>query len=219
MNQFHPDSKILARYASGDLSEKSSLVISSHVSQCVECQTSVAQHESSLTQAFIKTKFNMEPDLSAMLNYIVTSRPAAAETSPRLRQSIKVNNQTLELPLQLSSIHQNIGPWRQVGKKISYAKIDVDGPSNLYLVYFAKGAKIPEHGHEGNEFAYVIAGSFTDQTNDYVSGDFVSFDTLDSHHPQTDDPDGCLLLVCIEAPFVFKEGFARLLNPFRRLLF
>ena len=134
------------------------------------------------------------------------------------RVSLQFNNKTIELPPTLLSAKENMSPWKSIGN-ISYSKVDIHGSGNMYFVHFEPGVNISEHTHDGNEYAYVIAGSFSDQHSEYITGDFASFSHDDSHNPYTEDPDGCLLLVSIDGPFIFKEGLARLLNPFRRLFY
>jgi putative transcriptional regulator len=221
MNNSHPNQKILIKLTAGELDDKHSLVVSAHTQSCGACKIKISQLESQLSENYFSTSasdinLSPTPDFSQIQKTILELKPKSISKKSVSVERITIKNKSVELPIQLNSLISQMQKWKTVGDKLSYCKIDVHGSSNLYFVYFNKGAKIPEHTHEGNEFVYVIAGSYSDELFEYVSGDFSSYNTADSHHPYTEDPDGCLLLVSLDGPFVFQEGWARLLNPFRR---
>jgi putative transcriptional regulator len=223
MNQNHPSRSFLDLLASGKLDDTVSIVISSHVEGCRQCQKYIAKKEAQLADTMFKSveeKSSEIPEFSKMQEIIINS---SEESVPQLKYQnadnvLTFKSKTVDLPATLKRIKKHMSPWKSFGN-ISYSKINVQGQSNLYFVHFEPGVKIAEHTHDGNEYAYVLAGSFQDQHAEYITGDFASFSRDDSHHPYTEDPDGCMLLVTIEGPFVFKEGWARLLNPFRKLFF
>ena len=223
MNQNHPSLSFLDQLVSGNLDDTVSMVISSHTGSCKRCQDYMTKKEELLANdLFISMPEQVTnvPDFSNLQESIMNSAEDTMTTAelPKLDNILQFKNKKIDLPANLQNMKKHMTPWKSFGS-ISYSKIDVHGASNMYFVHFEPGVKISEHSHEGNEYAYVLAGSFQDQHNEYITGDFASFSHDDSHHPYTEDPDGCMLLVSIDGPFVFKEGWARLLNPFRNLFF
>ena len=225
MNQNHPKKIILDQFTKGQLDDPVSIIIAAHTGSCSQCKKYLARKEEELAQDFAQPlntnldDFNI-PDFSFMEKSIIES---SIEKEPIIdkeseNKTLLFKNKSIDLPPSLLSIKSHMSPWRSLGN-ISYSKVNVHGESSIYFVHFEPGAKIAEHSHDGNEYAYVVAGSFKDQHSEYITGDFASFTHDDSHHPYTEDPDGCLLLVSIDGPFFFKEGWARLLNPFRKLFF
>ncbi|MCB9026535.1 MAG: cupin domain-containing protein [Bdellovibrionaceae bacterium] len=227
MSSKHPNLRILKQFANGDLDEHLSILISAHRSGCKKCSKIVSESESKASLIFfneVDSRFKdlKIPDFSAIQAKILNKKSTVKEASilqTHKDKHLVFKNKNIDLPAPLIALKKLMGPWKSINKNISYSKLSSQSRGNLYFVFFGPGAKIPEHSHDGNEYAYVVAGSFRDQVSEYISGDFASFNHKDCHHPYTDDPDGCMLLVNLKGPFYFKEGLARLLNPFRHFIF
>ena len=218
----HPSQSMMEEFCAGKLDPGLSALVAAHLADCSACRKLAAQIETHLAQSCLEIPSQAAvPDFSKIEQDILELPASGRNLQIRdlSAQTLTVKGKSVDLPAPLSTLKKAMAPWRSVGRNISYSKVDVEGAGNLYFLYFENGAEIPEHTHDGNEYALVVAGSFRDQHSEYITGDFATFSTSDSHRPSTEDPDGCLLLVSLEGPFVFKEGWARLLNPFRRWLF
>ncbi len=222
MTTKHPCDAVLTEFASGHLDDHLAILVSAHSQDCAHCCSRLEQTEKRLAEEMSSAPLindGVRPDLSKIQDRILSQSDSPA--SPQVvtsSRTLSFKNKKVLLPKALQKAERFMTSWRRLGS-ISYSKVNIAGTSNLYFVHFEAGAKIAQHSHDGNEYAYVVAGSFRDQHSDYVTGDFACFGVEDSHHPYTDDPDGCLLLVSLEGPFVFSEGLPRVLNPFRKLFF
>lgn len=223
MTTNHPNDGVLSRFSRGDLEDKISAVVAAHLGSCSQCQTRVSQLESKLADLYfegleeqVSTKSSTPFDI---MQEEILKKPQV-KTLPIVKPNefVEVSGKKIELPAHISHLTKSMRPWRKVGSRIQYSQLDIHGNNHLYFVHFNSGAQIPEHTHLGQEFVYVIEGSFSDQISEYSTGDFACFSQEDHHSPKTDDPDGCLLLVSLEAPFVFKKGWSQLLNPISRFL-
>lgn len=222
MNNNHPNIDILKKFAYGQLDDQLSVIVSGHVEYCSLCRKQIYQYEDQLAlETFnLTSEENKVPDFSILEKNIVENGLSPLSFAKDTNNNyLSFKNKQIPLPHSLSSITKYVGSWDCLFGKISFAPVNLQGKGHMYFVHFEQGAKIPKHSHDGNEYAYIVAGSFCDSKTEYISGDFASFNEADSHAPYTNDPDGCLLLVSLDGPFYFKEGFAKLLNPFRKFLF
>lgn len=228
MSHTHPKKEILKSFALGELDSQLNCLVSSHLSYCNECQALVNSYE----QEFASNSFNFDSSSPSLMNFsslfdqVVTAgeskkiEPVSKEAhKTNIFDAIGLKEDDLNLSRSIKSLLPFAKPFKSLMGKLQYSRIDLDGEGKLYFLFFEPGSSIPEHSHEGNEYAYVVAGSFSDDKNDFVTGDFAHFDHEDTHDSKTEDPEGCLLLVKVDGPFVFKKGTAKLLNPFRKIFF
>lgn len=218
MGHRHPSEDILKAYAIGDIDEKVASLVSAHTQHCSLCAQIVRTEEDLHAQELVQVEPFKRPNFDHLYHKILTppalSIEKVEEKEPHhFPSQFEIEGLNIDIPRSLRPLLARASSWKSVLGNISYAKVEMDGPGHFYFVYFKKGAKISQHSHKGHEFSYVVAGSFNDEFNEYVTGDFAWFDKSDTHTPQTQDPDGCLLAVVIDAPFIFKKGLSRLLNP------
>ena len=205
----HPTLYLLKDYASGNISDQLAVLISAHLESCDHCQSNVKRFEQEMAEKLASQQTNNNiPDFGHMLETILDKKQEYPDiiNTKQIDKTLTYNDKRFELPTSLTHLKKYMSPWKNKLNSFHYSKINLNGPGNMYLIYFEKGAKIPQHTHNGNEFVYVIAGSFEDGVNEYYTGTFASFDHTHSHAPQTNDPDGCLLVTIIEAPFHFQKG-------------
>jgi putative transcriptional regulator len=79
------------------------------------------------------------------------------------------------------------------------------------LLHIEPGGSVPEHTHKGFELTVLLEGSFHDDHDKYVKGDFIMLDSSHQHHPVS--PEGCLCYTVANDALHFTQGINKLLNP------
>lgn len=218
----HPNIFVLKSFASGEIGAQLAILVSAHLESCVQCKIDLHKIESEFTKSFIsESKIDsqsFEEEFKSILNCSQEKLDISSESNSQ-KSFLNFEGKNYHLPKGINSLQNVMGPWKMKLKNFYYSKLNLSGIGNMYFLYFKSGVSIPVHTHTGNEYVYVIAGSFEDGINEYITGDFANFNQSVSHSPRTNDPDGCMLLVSIEAPFHFQKGWARLLNLFGKWIY
>ena len=209
----HPSPSLLKLFAAGELKDSLAVMIAAHVESCSKCQKEVKAFENTLAQGFENN--TLSKDYTSIKNdlfhkIIQTQKDSLDRADKDLHLSFE--DMSFNLPKALAPLKKHMSSWKTKLNTFSYSKIISPQNELFYFLYFKKGVQVPVHTHTGNEFVYVIAGSFNDTLSEYATGDFAQFTHQHSHSPMTEDPDGCLLLVHIESPFYFQKGWSRLFN-------
>lgn len=218
----HPNDFLLKQFASGEVNDQLAVLIASHLETCQACQEQLHTFEKSLSERLFNPSASVSSiDFSDMAEAILGQPREKPTERDHKSDSRRLSYDGLEfnLPQAMIKLKKLMGPWKKKLNKFYYSKVNLSGPGQFYFIYFKPGVKIPLHTHQGNEYVYVVAGSFEDGVNEYHTGTFANFDHTHSHAPQTNDPDGCLLVTSIEAPFYFQKGWSRLFNIFGKLLY
>ena len=222
----HPDSALLGAFVSGDLPMGINLAISSHVDQCPQCREGIARVTQATSQQWFEVSTDNEQGfpagLSDVLEHIVTQparHPASEPRESRLRNvtGLRLWDREIKLPPLLTRILAGRLNWNEIGRGIHQVLLDVDPLTKCEIIHMGPGARVPDHTHLGSEFMLVLDGDITDSFGSYGPGDFVARDKRDRHWQTTDA--GCLCLFVTDAPLLFTEGLARLINPLNRLRF
>lgn len=218
----HPSPFLLEQFVSGDIEDQLAVILAAHVESCEQCQKLIKKREQHMAGSLVEQQPPANVDFGDMAENIMSQKlPSTPPSQSKTENDISLffKDQEFSLPTPLQPLKKLMLPWKRSFANISMAKIDLAGTGSMYFLHIPKGTTVPVHSHKGNEFIYVVAGSFEDDLNEYITGDFAHFSVHDTHTPTTQDPDGCLLLVSVEGPFHFKKGWAKLLNPFGRFLF
>ena len=214
MSNFHPDLDILTEYAAGTLPLAQSACVSLHVSQCKQCQRSVAQLEelgASLMQS-------MEPipvgdtQLNAVLARLDEEKPLEYAREQQRREGTPAILQRL-MRGDFSDLS-----WKKIGSamRISYLKTG-DTEHEFALYHIKAGGRIPEHTHRGGEMTLVLEGGFSDANGSYHAGDFLYRRPGDVHSPTALQSEDCICLAVLDAPLKFTDWRFRWMNPFLKL--
>ncbi|UTV29491.1 ChrR family anti-sigma-E factor [Photobacterium atrarenae] len=225
--RYHPNTDLLADYASGDLDPASSILISSHLELCPQCQQHVAQLEVQEARSLALTPHEpLSEELSAMMAQILTRSDTDKtqeaphdEATPEVSQTITVNNKVFPLPRALRAHADQIGPWSRLPGNLKRAHVNTGGESKMNFIYMDCDSALPQHTHQGQEITLVLAGEFVDEKATYRPGDFIVLTPEHQHTPKTRPDMDCLCLTLLDAPLHFTSGLATLLNPFSQLFF
>lgn len=214
MANYHPNNELLMSFAAGQLPNSLGIMVACHLEQCHSCRQQTHLYEQlggellgDLPEETVGTNV-----LSRILDRIdePVSAPSLATADrgdlaiPRpLRRFIPGALDTLE--------------WSGMTKSIREFDIEIDDPQFKAKLYkIGAGKELPEHTHEGNEFTYVIDGSFADKTCQYHEGDFILADTQTIHQPRATMDKDCICFAVMDAPLKMTGIFGRMLNPFMR---
>jgi putative transcriptional regulator len=217
----HPNTQLLADYATGGLSMAPLISIATHLQFCDQCREAVSglnilggELLSECDQA------ELSDDLLAQtLAMLDAPEPEgtvaeAAVSAPRSNLCPDLANQ---LPKYLHKFlnHQELD-WRSLSSTLSVAAISVgETDYELALHRIDAGGKAPVHDHKGTELTVVLKGSFSDEDGIYREGDFLMREPGDVHRPSATQDQACICLSVLSAP-IKLTGIKQVLNPFMR---
>ena len=82
----------------------------------------------------------------------------------------------------------------------------------LYLLKVKAGMRMPEHTHQGEEWALILSGGYHVDGKTYKRGDLHFENETNSHAPVTCEGEDCICLAMTEAPLVMKGWFPKLVQ-------
>ncbi|HEV7249517.1 MAG TPA: ChrR family anti-sigma-E factor [Shinella sp.] len=207
----HATDETLMRYAAGTLAAGPAIVVEAHLAACPACRARVATYEAvggALLDeieptALSETAFN---DVLAMID-------AEEGPAPRPQSRKPVEIEGVRLPDALGGC--DIGRWRWIGPGMRMSRVGVphDPDANLILLKIGPGRALPDHGHAGTEFTYVVAGAFSDRFGTFGPGDMAEMDEDVEHQPIVDRGGDCICLAAMEGQMRFKGFIGRMLQP------
>jgi putative transcriptional regulator len=209
----HLDDATVVAYAAATLPDAHMLVVASHLAFCQTCQRSVREAEA------VGGGIMMQQDAAVVSDVCRSATLASLDgliTAP-VPQRAKLQG---ELPVPLARI---LGdkvladlPWKKKAPGLSIYEVPMNDEARGRLLFLniTPGSSMPEHGHAGEELTLVLKGAYTDRFGTFAAGDIADLDEEIEHKPVTDAKDGCICVVALEAPTVFKPFWARLLQPF-----
>lgn len=210
-NSHHPSDATLLAHAAGNLDEACSVIVATHLGFCPTCRKSVRVCEAIGGQILATLPVSaMSADaLSQALARL--DRPVA---QPALPPSPSPPD-TLGFKVPVSLRPYPIPGWGWVAPGIRHIRLFPRraGRSGLHLLNIAPGMAIPEHGHGGNEFACILAGSYSDETGRLEMGDFAEMGPEEQHKPVADAHKGCICVIATDAPLRFRSLLPRLVQP------
>ena len=83
----------------------------------------------------------------------------------------------------------------------------------LYLLKAKGGMKMPEHGHDGEEWTLVLTGSYTVGERRFTRGDLHIEDETETHSPHIDEGEDCICLVMTQGLLKMQGWLPKLLQP------
>ncbi len=215
MVKYHPDTRFLTDYTAGSLPEAQALCVATHLHYCATCRTRVRELTALGTELFLQQApiavgaADFERLLSRVDNLPIAS------VSP---ESVSVPQQevvsTLPRPLQkIARGNLENLKWRRIGKRFRYTDLNIDPKRETKLLHMKAGGSLPHHRHRADEITVVIKGSFSDQDDKYMAGDFIVRTAGEQHRPVASQDEDCLCLSTLDAPIVMSNWFYRLLQP------
>lgn len=222
MINHHPKFELLQCFVKGELPASLSAGVAIHLDKCSECQQKIAQLTEQLSYASFEevsldTFLVDEAEVATSVDDIDFEQAIAAITQsndidivePKFEKNITFKDKVYSLPSVLNNM--TLGKAANIGK-LARARIQLDeNEIHSSLLQIEPGGSVPEHTHNGFELTVVIAGSFSDETGEYVAGDFIMLDKQHQHHPVSEK--GCLCFTVANDSLHFTQGINKLLNP------
>lgn len=209
----HPSDETLLRVAAGTLPGGIDLVVGAHVAECGTCRARIATFEC-VGGLLLDTEEATPLQADAMERVLAAAeRQAPAETASSSDDKGPIVVDGISLPATLEGCA--VGRWRWIGPGVQMSKVDVpfDRRSTVFLLKVGAGRRLPEHGHTGSEFTYVVSGSFSDAMGRYRPGDIEEADAETEHQPVVDPGGPCICLAAMEGQMRLKGLLGRLVQP------
>ena len=213
----HPNEEMLLAFLDGTLLMGFSVAVSAHLESCEQCREAVSgMTEKVSTDWYENIGQDWDMDFSGVIDEIVEneeapvigSKKTAAATTARIR------DRRIELPGLLAELTVDL-EWKEVAKGIYQGLVNLDPKTKFEFICMDPGSRVPMHTHLGREVMLVLDGDISDRMGEYAVGDFVLLGQKDFHGQVTEG--GCICLFVTDAPLLFKEGIARLMNPINRI--
>jgi putative transcriptional regulator len=108
--------------------------------------------------------------------------------------------------------------WKRAFGGFDEIRLDLLGSDmhRVSLLRLQPGEGLPVHRHDADEYTVVLQGGYTDNTGNYVAGDFAMGPGPVAHEPIADPGEPCIALIVLEKPIVLTGFWARFLNPLLR---
>jgi putative transcriptional regulator len=213
MVKYHPDVRFLTDYTAGSLPRSQALCVAAHLHHCTACRARVRE----LTELGSELFDQQQPlplqstAFERLMGRIGTDAPAAPARSPR---PVPGNG---DLPRAIARLCQGDVEslsWRRIGKHFRHAALKLgDARRETTLFHIKAGGAVPHHRHGGDEITVVLKGSFSDNEDRYVVGDFIVRTQGEAHRPVASQNEDCLCLSTLDAPIQMSSWLLRLLMP------
>jgi len=213
----HATEETLMRLGAGTLAAGPSIVVRAHLADCAACRLKVARYEA-VGGALLQREepAGLPADMLATLRARIEGESRQTVAAP-VDQPSPSYVDGIRLPDSL--VGCEVGPWRWIapGRHMSRIKAPHAPEANLILLKVGPGLALPDHGHVGKEFTYIISGSYTDHFGTFRRGDLAEMDDDVEHQPIVDAGDTCICLAALEGRMRFKGLIGRMLQPFVRI--
>ena len=207
----HATDETLMRYAAGTLAAAPAIVVRAHLASCPACRARVGEYEA-LGGALLEETEPTQLSATALIDVLsmLDDEDAAPIAPPPLAP---VELEGIRLPDALRGC--DIGRWRWIGPGMKMSRVGVpqDPDANLILLKVAPGRALPDHGHVGTEFTYIVSGSYTDRFGTFGPGDLAEMDEDVDHQPVVDNGADCICLAAMEGKMRFNNLIGRMLQP------
>lgn len=211
----HPSDETLMRYAAGTLEAGPAIVVGAHLEHCAACRDRVASFEAVGGAVLAEIEPTpMSPNALARALAAIEEMPADEAAADRSERAAPIILDGVRLPDALRDA--SVGRWRWMGPGMRFSRVRLphDPRANVMLLKVAPGRALPEHGHTGTEFTYVVRGSFSDETGRYGPGDLAEMGADVEHEPIVDEGEDCICLAALDGRMRFNGLIGRLVQPF-----
>jgi len=208
------DEEWLASYAAGSLSRAKRLLISCQASMKPELASRLSAMDAVGGAILESAQGEAVSDgfmdkLLGSINHLPCLANDEAEAAPVTRKTWKPS------PLDDFLTRNDISlKWKKLGFGVSRATIANDNGEEIYLLKAKPGLKIPDHTHQGEEWALILQGGYHVGETGYGPGDLHREDENCMHSPIVDDDgEACITLVAQEGSLKFSSPLMRMLKP------
>ncbi len=213
---YHPENLVLNKYADGQLEPGISLLVTNHINHCQQCRNYISQKTDELSNRLfeeVSEKENSDDAFNDILN-LLDEEEKTSEVVEDNVITVNFHDRKFELPKSMAFVKDTEVKWKEFGKECGVAQLSSGENGGLFFIYVGPGETIPDHGHSGREYSYVVAGSYQSNGQDLTTGDFSTFTESDHHAPVATSDDGCLVISWVENRLNFLPG---ILSPLNRL--
>lgn len=196
MPNHHPDEALLMEYVGGGLSESIALVVATHLALCPACRRMAAQME--MVGGALLEELEPEPIAADALDAVFARIDRPEPVRPMIRKPRPASvDRRLPEPLRgyLGRGLEQVR-WKPLLPGLTTAEVPLGATDPLgqpLLLKMGGRAKVPNHTHDGLEFALVLDGGFHDDSGSFRPGDLVIGDASVRHTPVA-EAEGCLCL-------------------------
>ncbi|UNK40581.1 ChrR family anti-sigma-E factor (plasmid) [Shinella sp. H4-D48] len=208
----HATDETLMRFAAGTLAAGPAIVVEAHLASCPACRARIGTFEA--VGGAILEDMDPTPLSAKALNDTLAMLDDDEEASAVVPSPpTPVEIEGIRLPDALRGC--DIGRWRWIGPGMKMSRVGVpqDPDANLILLKVGPGRALPDHGHVGTEFTYIVSGSFSDKFGTFRPGDLAEMDDDVEHQPVVDRDVECICLAAMEGKMRFKNVIGRMLQP------
>ncbi|MCO5063503.1 MAG: ChrR family anti-sigma-E factor [Rhizobiaceae bacterium] len=208
----HPTDETLMRYSAGTLGTGPAIVVGAHVLACPRCRSRVGIFEAIGGAVLNETEPSvLAPDSLARTLARIEAKDESGTEADRSTRPITIDGVRLPDTLRGCEIRR----WRWIGPGIRMSRVGVphDPDANMILLKVAPGRALPDHGHAGTEFTYIVSGSYSDALGQFAAGDIAEMDEDIEHQPIVDTGSDCICLAALEGKMRFNSLLGRLLQP------
>lgn len=223
MINHHPPLELLFDYAAGTLPEPVALAVATHAALCPMCREDIDAAEA-LGGAMLDTLTPVPMQEGALDLVLARLDEPEVETVAADRGAASVESaNVIPGPLRryLGTVRAggwDALPWRGITRALEEIRLPIRMPGfKVSLMRLAPGATVPVHTHRGVEYTLVLSGGFSDETGEYLPGDFACKDQSHVHRPVVDTDEPCISLVVLDAPVKLTGMVGRFVNPFLRM--
>lgn len=213
MTQWHPQAEQLVEFAAGSCRTGISIAVSVHLHYCAQCRQSLSELESASAVLFEQqAPAEVSDTVFSSLMHRIAQQPQPADKVHRPAHNPRFPRALSALLPEGSLDDLN---WRQPMKNLRVTRLlNDDSGLVIGLHHMKAGGRVPNHQHRGEEISVVLEGGFSDQIGSYGEGDFILRSGTDTHSPQADAHEDCLILSVVEAPVKLTGPLGWILNPF-----
>lgn len=217
MPNHHVTDELLIDYAAGNLEERASILVASHLALCPRCRNQLEKLEA-IGGALMDSA---EPEsVDDGLLQRVLSRIDSLEEEPLQagRQSAAAGKPTdVVLPRPLRDYVDDLDglSWRRLMRGVHESPLaGADAGAKGALLRIEGGRAVPRHTHGGNEMTLVLQGSYSDELGRFARGDVAITDPAVTHQPVADAGETCLCYVVTDAPLKLTGPLGWIVNRF-----
>ena len=217
--EFHSvDEEWLASYSAGGLSRAKRLLISCQAALRPELSSRLSAMDAVGGALLQSAQGEAVSDgfLSRVMDKLDASpEPVAQDTTDDAQTGPSAKPAWMPSPLEDFLSRAGIDlKWKKLGFGVERASLSTENDEELYLLKARPGLKVPQHSHQGEEWALILQGGYHVGETGYGLGDLHREDEDCTHMPIVDDHgEACITLVALEGKLRFSNPVMRMLRP------
>ena len=208
MIRHHPDEALLLAHAAGTLASGPSLLVSTHLEQCLSCRDVVRSFEDVGATMLLAEAPSELP--AGLFERVVARTESALPPVPALRIAARPPLPAgMEWPRSLRQAQVSRWWWMAPGIRWARVRLPYDPAARLFMFRIGAGKCLAPHTHAAQEMTQVLHGSFDDGRAVFGPGDFDAADDAVHHQPVVQAAGECICLAAVDGRVVFDNALAR----------